>query len=167
MELFRRRPSRGTCSESWQRCLPLSFCSIRHRISSRAWRGARGCEHRRSGARGSRGGSAQPTRDRPQTRGLASMRPRRPFLLILCYRALRWKTSISGIPRSSSRETTAGQSRVRVDNSPNSRAGAFLDWCPAQRIGIGYIQRGTPRDVRGCLESCGFRAIVSSQIGPS
>jgi putative transposase len=34
--------------------------------------------------------------------------------------------------------------RVRVDNGPELTAEAFVDWCGAQRIGIGYIQPGKP-----------------------
>ncbi len=34
--------------------------------------------------------------------------------------------------------------RVRVDNGPELTAEAFVDWCLAQRIAIGYIQPGKP-----------------------
>ena len=34
--------------------------------------------------------------------------------------------------------------RVRVDNGPELTAEAFVDWCAAQRIAIGYIQPGKP-----------------------
>jgi putative transposase len=34
--------------------------------------------------------------------------------------------------------------RVRVDNGPELTAEAFVEWCKAQRIGIGYIQPGKP-----------------------
>jgi len=34
--------------------------------------------------------------------------------------------------------------RVRVDNGPELTAEAFVEWCRAQRIGIGYIQPGKP-----------------------
>jgi putative transposase len=34
--------------------------------------------------------------------------------------------------------------RVRVDNGPELTAEAFVDWCGAQRIAIGYIQPGKP-----------------------
>jgi putative transposase len=34
--------------------------------------------------------------------------------------------------------------RVRVDNGPELTADAFVDWCGAQRIAIGYIQPGKP-----------------------
>ena len=34
--------------------------------------------------------------------------------------------------------------RVRVDNGPELTAEVFVDWCGAQRIGIGYIQPGKP-----------------------
>src|SRR5262245_27012294 len=34
--------------------------------------------------------------------------------------------------------------RVRVDNGPELLAEAFVEWCAAQRIGIGYIQPGKP-----------------------
>ena len=34
--------------------------------------------------------------------------------------------------------------RVRVDNWPELTAEAFVDWCAAQRIAIGYIQPGKP-----------------------
>src|SRR6266446_10801277 len=33
---------------------------------------------------------------------------------------------------------------VRVDNGPELTAEAFVEWCTAQRIGIGYIQPGKP-----------------------
>jgi len=34
--------------------------------------------------------------------------------------------------------------RLRVDNGPELLAAAFVDWCTAQRIGLGYIQPGKP-----------------------
>jgi putative transposase len=34
--------------------------------------------------------------------------------------------------------------RVRVDNGPELTAEAFVEWCKAQRIDIGYIQPGKP-----------------------
>jgi putative transposase len=34
--------------------------------------------------------------------------------------------------------------RVRVDNGPELTAEAFVEWCGAQRIAIGYIQPGKP-----------------------
>jgi putative transposase len=34
--------------------------------------------------------------------------------------------------------------RVRVDNGPELVAEAFVEWCTAQRIGLGYIQPGKP-----------------------
>ena len=34
--------------------------------------------------------------------------------------------------------------RVRVDNGPELTAEAFVEWCGAWRIGIGYIQPGKP-----------------------
>jgi len=34
--------------------------------------------------------------------------------------------------------------RVRVDNGPELVAEAFVEWCAAQRIGLGYIQPGKP-----------------------
>src|SRR5215469_5578849 len=34
--------------------------------------------------------------------------------------------------------------RVRIDNGPELTAEAFVDWCTAQRIGLGYIQPGKP-----------------------
>src|SRR6266446_4486248 len=34
---------------------------------------------------------------------------------------------------------------VRVDNGPELTAEAFVEWCTAQRIGIGYIQPGKPK----------------------
>ena len=34
--------------------------------------------------------------------------------------------------------------RVRVDNGPELTAEAFVEWCAAQRIAIGYIQPGKP-----------------------
>jgi putative transposase len=34
--------------------------------------------------------------------------------------------------------------RVRVDNGPELTAEAFIEWCAAQRIAIGYIQPGKP-----------------------
>jgi len=34
--------------------------------------------------------------------------------------------------------------RVRVDNGPELTAEAFVEWCTAQRIAIGYIQPGKP-----------------------
>jgi putative transposase len=34
--------------------------------------------------------------------------------------------------------------RVRLDNGPEFTAEAFVEWCTAQRIGIGYIQPGKP-----------------------
>ncbi len=34
--------------------------------------------------------------------------------------------------------------RVRVDNGPELVAEAFVEWCAAQRIGVGYIQPGKP-----------------------
>jgi len=34
---------------------------------------------------------------------------------------------------------------VRVDNAPELTAEAFVEWCTAQRIGIGYIQPGKPK----------------------
>jgi putative transposase len=34
--------------------------------------------------------------------------------------------------------------RVRVDNGPELTAEAFVDWCGAQRITIGYIQPAKP-----------------------
>jgi len=34
--------------------------------------------------------------------------------------------------------------RVRVDNGPELTAEAFVNWCAAQRIAIGYIQPGKP-----------------------
>ena len=34
--------------------------------------------------------------------------------------------------------------RVRVDNGPELTAEAFVDWCLAQLIAIGYIQPGKP-----------------------
>ena len=34
--------------------------------------------------------------------------------------------------------------RVRVDNGPKLTAEAFVEWCTAQRIAIGYIQPGKP-----------------------
>lgn len=34
--------------------------------------------------------------------------------------------------------------RVRVDNGPELIAEAFVEWCAAQRIGLGYIQPGKP-----------------------
>jgi hypothetical protein len=33
---------------------------------------------------------------------------------------------------------------VRVDNGPELTAEAFVEWCTAQRIAIGYIQPGKP-----------------------
>ena len=33
---------------------------------------------------------------------------------------------------------------MRVDNGPELIAEAFVDWCAAQRIAIGYIQLGKP-----------------------
>jgi putative transposase len=34
--------------------------------------------------------------------------------------------------------------RVRVDNGPELIAKAFVEWCVAQRLGLGYIQPGKP-----------------------
>jgi len=34
--------------------------------------------------------------------------------------------------------------RVRVDNGPELVAEAFVEWCAAQQIGLGYIQPGRP-----------------------
>jgi transposase InsO family protein len=34
--------------------------------------------------------------------------------------------------------------RVRVDNGPELTAEAFVEWCTAYRIAIGYIQPGKP-----------------------
>ena len=34
--------------------------------------------------------------------------------------------------------------RLRVDNGPELLAAAFVEWCTAQRIGLGYIQPGKP-----------------------
>src|SRR5262249_271232 len=34
--------------------------------------------------------------------------------------------------------------RVRIDNGPELTAEAFVDWCTAQRIGLGYIHPGKP-----------------------
>lgn len=34
--------------------------------------------------------------------------------------------------------------RVRIDNGPELVAEAFVEWCAAQRIGLGYIQPGKP-----------------------
>ena len=34
--------------------------------------------------------------------------------------------------------------RVRVDNGPKLTAEAFVEWCTAQRMAIGYIQPGKP-----------------------
>ena len=34
--------------------------------------------------------------------------------------------------------------RVRVDNGPELTAEAFVEWCAAHRIAIGYIQPGKP-----------------------
>jgi putative transposase len=34
--------------------------------------------------------------------------------------------------------------RVRVDNGSDLTAEAFVKWCAAQRIAIGYIQPGKP-----------------------
>ena len=34
--------------------------------------------------------------------------------------------------------------RVRVDNGPELTAEAFVEWCTAHRIAIGYIQPGKP-----------------------
>ena len=34
--------------------------------------------------------------------------------------------------------------RVRIDNGPELVAEAFVEWCVAQRISLGYIQPGKP-----------------------
>jgi len=34
--------------------------------------------------------------------------------------------------------------RVRIDNGPELTSEAFVEWCTAQRIGLGYIQPGKP-----------------------
>src|SRR5712671_5301331 len=55
---------------------------------------------------------------------------------------IRTPSSSGSIGVSAKRSSTP--TRVRVDNGPEPTAEAFVEWCAAQRIAIGYIQPGKP-----------------------
>ena len=65
--------------------------------------------------------------------------------------------------------------RVRIDNGPELAAEALVEWCAAQRIGLGYIQPGKP-DQNAFIErfnrtfpeddsaACGVRLSISHML---